>query len=290
MALKPATRLDYGTRIARSMALLARDLDRPPSLEELASAAAFSPCHFHRIYRMVAGETPAGTLTRMRLIGAAAALVTGAEPVEQVARKAGYSGAASFTRAFRAAHGVPPAAYRARGGLGAVLRHPGGGTKDSPMSMNEVTIRDLPPLRLAVVSHRGDYSRISGAFDQLLAWAKPRGLVGPETRFFGRYFGDPYSVPMADWRSEATLTVPAGVQGEGLVQIVELPALRVAALRFKGPYAELGRGYDVLYRDWLPGSGEEPDDFPPMDESLNNPRVLPPSEWLTEILVPLRPR
>ena len=38
------------------------------------------------------------------------------------------------------------------------------------------------------------------------------------------------------------------VAGEGEVRIVEVPGFaRVAALRFKGPYAELERAYDWLY-------------------------------------------
>ncbi|MFH5923946.1 AraC family transcriptional regulator [Roseomonas xinghualingensis] len=288
MPLKPATRLDYGARIARSMALLARDPGRVTSLEELAAEAAFSPYHFHRIYRMMSGETPAETLVRLRLHQAASELIRGSAPVEKVARKAGYSGAASFTRAFRAAHGIPPAAYRARGGSGAVLRCSATPREDS--SMHDVTIRELPPLRLAMIGHSGDYQRISAAFDRLEAWARARGLTGPETRFFGIYHDDPHSVAREALRSEAALTVPASAQGDDDVRIVDMPALRVAALRFQGPYAELECGYDALYRDWLPGSGEEPETLPAMEEYLNDCKALPPTEWLTDIMVPLKAR
>ncbi|WP_426958545.1 AraC family transcriptional regulator [Muricoccus radiodurans] len=283
MPLKPATRLDYGARIARAMALLARDPDRLPDLAALAEAAAFSPCHFHRIYRLLTGETPAETLIRLRLHRGAAALIRGREPVETAAREAGYSGAASFTRAFRAAYGVPPAAYRALGGLGRVLRpHP----HEERITMPDVSIRDLPPLRLAVMPHHGAYTEIGSTFDRLLAWAAAHGLSG--NRFIGRYFDDPETVPAAQLRSEAGMEVGPEVQGDGEVRIVELPALRVAALRFQGPYAELEGAYDALFRDWLPASGEEPADLPCMEDYLNDCRSLPPSEWLTDILVPLK--
>ena len=118
MPMKPATQLDYGRRIARAMARLADRPDRPPTLEELAAAAAFSPCHFHRIYRAVAGEVPAETLAPARLSRAAVELLRSGAPVARIARRAGCGSAAASTRAFRAAHGVPPAAYRARGGVG----------------------------------------------------------------------------------------------------------------------------------------------------------------------------
>ncbi|WP_376093477.1 GyrI-like domain-containing protein [Roseomonas sp. CCTCC AB2023176] len=286
-AAKPATLLDHGARIARAMALIARDPARAVPLEELAEAAAFSPCHFHRIYRHLAGETPAETRNRLRLSTAAAELVRGQAPVAQVAKRAGFSGAATFTRAFAAAYGIPPAAYRARRGLGAVLRQP---TLIEEAIMAEVTIRTLPALRLAVLPHRGPYTDIGSAFDRIAAWAAARGLVGPDSRFFARYFDDPGSVPDAQLRSEAGLTVPPHVTGDGEVRIVEVSALRAAVLRYQGPYAELEGAYTTLYRDWLPTSGEEPSDEPCLEEYLNDPKELPPAEWLTDVILPLRER
>ena len=45
-----------------------------------------------------------------------------------------------------------------------------------------------------------------------------------------------------------------------------------------------------LYKEWLPQSGEEPADRPCFEEYLNNPRELPPAEWLTDICLPLAAR
>ncbi len=285
-AAKPSTRLDYGRRIARAMALLAADPARSPTLDELAGAAAFSPFHFHRIYRELTGETPAETLTRLRLSQAAVLLVRDGLPVAAVAARSGYGSAAAFTRAFRAAYGIPPAAYRARGGIGAPLPAPTPGPEET--AMFDVTIRAEPALRLAVLAHRGAYGAIGAAFDRLSAWAAARGLVGEETRFIALYHDDPMTVPEAELRSEAGLTVPPGVEGSEGVRILDLPPTRCAVLMFQGPYAELEPIYTWLYRDWLPASGEEPADQPPREEYLNDPRSLPPAEWLTAIMLPLQ--
>jgi AraC family transcriptional regulator len=59
-------------------------------------------------------------------------------------------------------------------------------------------------------------------------------------------------------------------------------------LHHKGPYAELERAYAWLYGTWLPQSGEEAADRPVFEEYLNNPRALPPQEWLTDICLPLQ--
>jgi AraC family transcriptional regulator len=266
MRPKIATLEQYGRRVARAMGLLAARLDDPPDLDALAAAAAFSPCHFHRIYRLLAGETPAETLARNRLSRAAADLLE-ARAMAQVAKRAGYGSVAAFTRAFRAAYGVPPGEEEGR--------------------MPEITLRREPALRLAALRHVGDYLAIGAVFDRLQAWAAARGLLRPETRFVGLYWDDPASVPAAQLRSAAAITVgPEAALDDG-VEAIELPAGRYAVLRFQGPYAELERAYTALYRDWLPGSGEEPADRPAMEEYLNDPRALPPAEWLTEILLPL---
>lgn len=288
MAVKTTTLHDYGRRVARAMAHLSANLDRTPSLEELAAVAAFSPFHFHRVYREIAGETPAETLARGRLSRAAHELLRTDQPIARIARRAGYGSAAAFTRAFRAAHGIPPGAYRARGGIGAIARPPG--LVEEQPAMHAVTIREEPAMRLAVIPHRGAYTGIGAVFDRLMPWAGARGLIGPETRFIGLYLNDPGTVAEADLLSEAGITVPPGTEGEGEVMIRDVPALRVAVIRFQGPYAELEDAYGWLYGTWLPESGEEPADAPAMEDYLNDCRTLPPAEWLTEIMLPLKPR
>ncbi|MCU0886411.1 MAG: AraC family transcriptional regulator [Rubritepida sp.] len=282
MTLKTTTLTDHARRIARAMAHLAERPDRTPNLEELAAVAAFSPWHFHRAYRSLVGETPAETLARLRLSRAAAALIKSDAPMARIAREAGYGSVAAFTRAFREAHGVPPGAYRLRAGIGAPI--------PEESSMQDVTIVETPAFHLAALPHRGPYDHIGPLFDRLGAWAGGQGLVGPETRFIAVYLDDPVSVPDAELRSMAGLTVPRGTPIEPGMEVLEIPVLRCARLRYQGPYAEMEAAYDWLYGSWLPASGEQPGDHPVFEEYLNDCRTLPPAEWLTDILLPLARR
>jgi AraC family transcriptional regulator len=287
MAIRTATLHEYGRRVSRAIAHLMANLDRTPSLEELAAVAAFSPYHFHRVYRALAGETPAETLARERLSRAASDLLRSSLPLDRIARRAGYGSAAAFSRAFRAAHGVPPGVYRARRGIGAPTAS---STLEENAIMHQVTIREEPALRLAVIPHIGPYTAIGAVFDRLTAWATSRGLVEEQTRYIGLFLDDPETVPATSLRSEAGLTVPDSVVAENDIAIRAIPAQRCAVLRFRGPYAELEGAYGWLYGTWLPASGEEPADAPPLEDYLNDPRSLPPAEWLTDIIVPLKLR
>jgi AraC family transcriptional regulator len=285
MATKARTREEYARRVARAAALIASRPDATPRLEDLAAAAAFSPFHFHRVYRAMTGETPAETAIRARLHHAALTLLRGEAPVAAVARAAGYASVEGFTRAFRAAHGVPPAAYRARGGIGLPVRTHAPTEEDD---MTTISIRDLPALRLAAIDHHGPYMQIGEVFQRLEIWAQGRGIIGPGTRWFGIYHDDPKSVPAAALRSQACLTLPEGAAVNGAVRLLELPPCRVAALRFQGPYAELESAYAALYSAWLPESGEEPADAPCIEEYLNDARSTPPGELLTDVMMPLK--
>jgi AraC family transcriptional regulator len=61
----------YDQRIGRAVDLLERQVrnGEPPSAAELAEAAAMSLYHFHRIFRLMTGETANEASTRVRLAG-----------------------------------------------------------------------------------------------------------------------------------------------------------------------------------------------------------------------------
>ncbi|TCH96846.1 AraC family transcriptional regulator [Roseococcus sp. SYP-B2431] len=88
MTLRTATLTDHAARISRAVRHSSERLERTPFLEELAGVAAFSPCYFHRVYRALMGETPAETLTRLRLSRAAAALIRTGQTMSRIAREA----------------------------------------------------------------------------------------------------------------------------------------------------------------------------------------------------------
>jgi AraC family transcriptional regulator len=283
---KPLTTLDYSRRIERVVAHIGDHLDQPLDLDRLAAVACFSPYHFHRIYRAITGETAADTLRRLRLHHAAAGLVQGAAPIASIARQAGYGSTAAFTRAFTAGYGLAPSAYRRAGRL---VPPPPAAT-ETETAMYDVSIRHFPPVRLAALRHTGSYMEIGTTFERLFAWAVGRGLIGPQTRSIGVYYDDPDAVPEPSLRADAGIVVGPGVAIDGDLRIVEVPGGRLAVLPHKGPYAELHRAYRWLYREWLPQSGEQCADRPCFEEYLNNPRTLPPEEWLTDICLPLAER
>jgi AraC-like DNA-binding protein len=115
--------------------------------EDLAARVHLSRFHFDRVVSAVAGETPARFRRRVLLERAAYRLVTTGAGILEVALEAGYSSNEAFTRAFRRAYGVAPAAWRASPGPfrldapNGVHFYPPGGLRLP--SRSEVTSMDL---------------------------------------------------------------------------------------------------------------------------------------------------
>lgn len=281
-----ATLSDYGVRLERVVGWLAEHLDDTLDLARLADVACMSPYHFHRIYHAMQGETARDTVRRLRLHRAAVELITGELPVPTVARRAGYGSQAAFTRAFKAAYGVPPARYRA-----SLAPIPTTGQKEVAMETTvsyQAAIRTVPSINVAALAHSGDYMKITSTFERLSAMAAAQGLLGPTTRSFGIYYDDPSATPQDSLRADACITLPAGIVPSGEWRVREIRAGRYAVTLHVGPYAELERPYTWLYGTWLAESGEEAADAPCIEEYLNDARTVPPTELKTEIWLPLR--
>lgn len=274
MSLRTQTKADHAARIDRVLQHLAKNLDEASNLEALAAIACLSPCHFHRIYRAVQRETLAETVRRMRLHRAALDLLDAQMPVDRVALRAGYSSQAAFTRAFRDAYSAAPVSYRTQAEV----------NSSGPFPLER---RSVEARQLLALAHSGNYDEIGGSFNRLFTYASSKGLLNAQTRSFGLYYNDPAITPASALRSHACLSFTGSVQPEAPFEVIQIEGGPYIVVTFQGPYAELPRAYDWLYRDWLLESGETPADLPCVEEYLNDPQSTPAADLVTEICLPL---
>jgi len=110
-AARRATREELLRRLARAEDYLLGARGKL-TLEAAASAAALSPFHLIAVFRAVHGETPLAFAARARLETARDALMLTNDPIETIARRAGYESRTAFDRAFRRRFGTTPGALR----------------------------------------------------------------------------------------------------------------------------------------------------------------------------------
>jgi transcriptional regulator GlxA family with amidase domain len=95
-------------------AWIVEHLDADLRVETLAARVAMSPRNFARTFRSETGFTPAVYVESLRVEAARHRLERGSEPVELIARRAGFGTPETMRRAFARRVGTPPAQYRAR--------------------------------------------------------------------------------------------------------------------------------------------------------------------------------
>jgi AraC family transcriptional regulator len=280
----PPCRRTYEDRIRRVLAHIEDHLDGDLGLDALSEVACMSRFHWHRVFHAMTGETLADAVRRIRMLQAATALVREDTPIADIARRCGYANLASFSRTFRIAHGLPPGAFRERGQLASAdIKHFEGGH-----AMYPVNIQEFPPARAAGVLHVGPYAEISRAFHTLGAALGASNLFQHAQGMIAIYHDAPGSKPESELRAHAAVVVgedfPPALDG---FEYFDLVGGRYGVLVHKGHYATLGAAWQWLYGKWLPESGEEPRDAPPIEVYVNNPQTVPVDQLLTEIRLPI---
>ncbi|MCA8968353.1 MAG: AraC family transcriptional regulator [Planctomycetes bacterium] len=298
---EPSTQDDYRRRIARALAYVQAHLDDALSPADLADVACFSRYHFHRIFRGVVGESVMGHVRRLRLERAAARLKHSARPVTQVAFEAGYEAHEAFTRAFGERFGCSPSEFRARH---RPLTWPSAPNavhyrvdvprddlvEDLPAARAldiDVTIRELPTRQIAFVRHVGPYEGVGEAFDELLAWAVPCGLMTGRSEILGRCHDDPEITAPEHIRFDACITLIGDPPRDAPSSVAFDMILggSYATTLHRGPYRDLSETYHALFGHWLPVSGREPHDGPCIEHYFDNPETTLPEDLETEVAV-----
>jgi AraC family transcriptional regulator len=155
------TRIDYEKRIFRAMDYISLNIERDLSLEEISCAAAFSPFHFHRIFKAVAGENVAEFARRLRIeLAANRLLAYPRESVTEIALSCGFSSSQNFAKAFRQLHTMTPNQYREVKARQAAAPHTG----DMPRkAAKAVEIKEMPEATAATIRRIGSYAKICPA-------------------------------------------------------------------------------------------------------------------------------
>ena len=291
------TRLEYEKRVNRAVDHVRAHLGEPLTLAGLARVAAFSPFHFHRVFRALRGETLSAYVQRQRIERAAGLLAASPRAsVLDVALDHGFASAATFARAFRAHFGMSATQWR-RGGAErwrAQNRKLGKAARPRPRHTPAMApeLRTLPDRRVAYMRHVGPYGThgIPALWSRLRGWMATRNLPLAATIRLGVSYDDAGITEPARCAYDACVVVPTDFAADARVNLGEIAGGRYALAPFRGTAHEIEEAWERVFADWLPASGFQPDDRPSIEIYRGAPwSDGAPGSFQCELALPLRP-
>jgi len=111
----------YANVIGQSKSYILANLSKPLSLNEVAWHVGWSEEHYSRVFKAVAGQTPAQYIRQLRLEHAKNLLLNSKHTITHIAKISGFSSISVFSRCFQHNVGTSPAAYREKERFGRVV-------------------------------------------------------------------------------------------------------------------------------------------------------------------------
>jgi AraC family transcriptional regulator len=293
--MKPALQ-NYQDRMRRVLDHVDRHLDADLDLDSLSAVAAFSKFHFHRQITATFGLSVHRYVQLARLKRASHHLAySDALDVTDIAMDAGYDAPDAFARAFRQRLGQSPSSFRRSPDwepwLAAFgpIDHARSELMQRKFTIDDVTIRDVPTTKVAIMEHRGDPVALRATIQRFIAWRKAANLHPSKSPTFNVWLSERNPASPADYSVDLCVgTEQPIVAHGGAIKAGAIPGGRCAVLRVVGYTDNLEPVALYLYRDWLPASGEEVRDFLIYCQRLSFFPEVPEHETVADVFMPLK--
>src|SRR5260370_21711521 len=255
---------NYHARMQRVLVYIDRHLDADLDLETVSGVAAFSKFHFHRQFTATFGLSVHRYVQLARMKRASHRLAyMDAQSVTDIAMDAGYDAPDAFARAFRQRFGQSPSSFRkspdSEPWLAAFgpLDNARSKRMQKTFTLDDVTIRAVPPTPVAIMEHRGDPATLGATIQRFIAWRTAAGLHPKTSPTFNVWRSERRPASSADYSVDLCVGTDQSIEANGeQIKAGEIPGGRCAVLHVVGNTDNLEPAALYLYRDWLPASGE----------------------------------
>lgn len=295
---------DYQSRMVRIFEYIDDHLQDELKLEVLCQLAYFSPYHFHRVFKMVCGETLAQYVNRRRLERAASELIHADTRLKEIGFKYGFNDSSSFTRAFKKFYGVGPMEFR--------KQHPNKFSKIRQLQskngqaypdyekyictinhlkdwikMNaKIEIREVGKIEFAYVQVIG-VQQVAQGFDKLLKWAVPMGLMEEKRKMITVYH-DSFKVTSPDKVRMSTGVVLAdAVEVSDGISISSVGPGRFIVGSYEIGHEEFEKAWTGLFI-WMNEKGYRKTDTNPLEIYHNNFEEHPQRKAIVDFYISVR--
>ena len=320
-----APNYEYIKRINRVIDYLGDSYDQEHDLESLAKIANFSKHHFHRIFKGVVGEPLNKYVQRIRIEKAAHSLkYQHKKSITEIAIDCGFKNSASFSRTFKDNFGLSATSWRNGAHIefsknrkeqskncNEVSKH----WKDADLSslyiddstsdlmwkinmLNrndvKVEIKNVNEINVAYIRHIGPFigetETWSQLFKKLINWGAARGLINcSDTQYFTVFRDELEITDFSKFKAYVCISVKADTKDDGDIGISKIPGGKYAVAQFEIDADEYEQAWQLIYSEWLPKSGFQPDERCCFERYLNDPKMHPKNKHILEVYIPVKP-
>lgn len=286
--MRPSQRVNYAERIERAVQLIeARGAaGEPPSLADLADAAALSEYHFHRVFRVMTGESPLDAVKRVRLGHSLAGLAAGG--IGEATARSGYATSQAYARALRSEAGASPGELRddavRRAALADRLARPTA-RDDAPI---QIAIESFEPLRLLTVRNVGAYEELNAGYGRLFERVVDQVGMEAIAGIYGLPHDDPRHADPAACRFTCGLATGGLGRADGELEELTLAAGRYAVMVHRGDFDLIHDRLDTLYA-WAIEAGAPIARTPLFIHYIDDPEEVAAQDQRAVICLPLEP-
>jgi AraC family transcriptional regulator len=283
----------YKQRIVRAISFIEKNLAQPISLDLVAEHCHFSSFHFHRVFRGAMNETLNNYVGRRRLEKAINMLAFKKEIcITSIALDCGFSSSANFAKAVKKYFGYSPSEIRSPKhnqlpNFGDIAQRYGKKFNPNELYPNQietmlknkslvnVEVKHFAKKRLCKLASKGGYDPESlfKTWDSLIHWGECQGIVKASQYRLAWCYDNPAVTPVQKCRYDASIEIGNDIKVVEPLSTIDLPEGNYAVMYVKGSPDDVNQAQMLLFSDWLPNSGYEPDDIPMLERYLNDVRV-----------------
>ena len=298
---------EYIKRINNVIDYINNHLNEKLTLEILSKIANFSIFHFHRIFKLFTNESLYAYIKRIRLEKAANLILhLPYQPILDIALDCGFSSQSNFSSAFKSHYGVSATEFRKNYGFlenSKNSKMKSKNTKNFNLLFNDllfhdqknlrrisemkIEVKSFPAYQVAYVRHFGSYFKVHVAWQKICQWAQGHNLLKKDSLMIGISHDNPDITEEKNLRYDACIVLEHNIDTPPDISKKTLEQGKYAVCRFEGPGEKIKEGYKVLYKDWLPSSGYQPDDREMFEIYYNDP--LPDNHFIMDICLPVKP-
>ncbi len=295
-------RADYRNRLNRVFEFIDENLDSNLSLKEVAKVAFFSPYHFHRIFKQLTGETLNEFITRRRIERSVSDILHRNVSISEIAHAYGFSDNSAYTKAFKKYYGISPSEFKRQNpnkftkirelkskigqnypSLDAYVRIIDNLKTWIDMNSN-IEIRQIPEQNYVYITCIGP-NELPGAFQKLLAWAIPNGLLANGAKLMTVYQDSLKITEEAKARFRACLQV--GHQPECEFESATIPSGTYIVGKFEIPLEEFEKAWTGLYV-WMDNNGYARRAGDSFEVYHNNFNDHPDKKAIVDLYIPIQ--